>query len=60
MLTRLLFTLAMLAALAVCPWIVPLVLELGKAATFAVLAPIGFAFGASGIALATTPGRTDQ
>lgn len=50
MLKRLLFTLAMLAIVAVCPWITTLVLTVGKLATFVVLASLAGTLWVAGVA----------
>ena len=50
MIARIVFSLAMIATLLVSPWIVTMIIELGKPLTMLVLAPVGFAFGTAGIA----------
>lgn len=50
MMKRLLYTLALFGVLAFTPWTVTLVLTIGKAGTFAVLAVCALAFWVSGVA----------
>lgn len=50
MLKRLLFTAALLAMLAVSPWVTTLVLTIGKPGTFAVLAGIALVAWVAGVA----------
>lgn len=51
MLTRLLFTLAILATVAVCPWVTTMILAWGKLATFGVLASVALVLWLAGTAL---------
>jgi hypothetical protein len=49
MLNRLLLILGLIGTTLAAPWITELILTVGKPATLAILAPIGFALGAGGV-----------